>query len=174
MSNPVLLLNASYEPLNVIHWQKAVRLLYLEKVDVLEEYMTVIRSPNIVIYTPAVVKLTKYIRRKHRGIVYSKWNMYVRDRFDCQYCGKKIKDKIELTRDHVIPRSYGGGTSWKNCVTCCKKCNLKKGGRTPKQAAMKLIQKPRTPKDSRITFNMRKRGNGIPEQWMQYIGNPGK
>lgn len=174
MSYPVLLLNASYEPLNVIHWQKAVRLSYLDKAEVLEEYVTVIRSPNITIHTPAVIKLKKYIKRKHRGIVYSKWNMYVRDRFVCQYCAKKIMDKAQLTRDHVIPRSYGGGASWKNCVTCCKKCNLKKGGRTPKQAGMKLIQKPRTPKGDSVTFNMKKRGDGIPEQWMQYVGNPGK
>lgn len=174
MSYPVLLLNASYEPLNVIHWQKAVRLFYLNKAEVLEEYITVIRSPNVVIRTPAVIKLKKYVQKQHKGIVYSKWNMYVRDHFVCQYCGKKIIDKGQLTRDHVIPRSYGGGTSWKNCVTCCKKCNLKKGGRTPKQAGMKLIQKPRTPKGSSVTFNMKKRGDGIPEQWMQYVGNPGE
>jgi len=174
VSYPVLLLNASYEPLNVIHWQKAVRLLYLEKVEVLEEYVTVIRSPNIVIYTPAVVRLLTYVKHKHNGIVYSKWNMYVRDQFVCQYCGKKISDKTQLTRDHVIPRSYGGDTSWKNCVTCCKKCNLNKGGRTPKQAGMKLVQKPRTPKSDTICFSMKRKGNNIPAEWCRYVGNPGE
>lgn len=173
MSLPVLLLNASYEPLNIIHWQRAVRLVYLKKAEVLEEYVKVIRSPSVVIRTPAVVKLTVYVRKKHTGIIYSKWNMYVRDKFICQYCGRKLLQKCDITRDHVIPRSYGGGTDWKNCVTCCKKCNLKKGCRTPKQAGMKLIQKPRSPKGSTVDWDVRKTGAKLPKQWLEYVGNTG-
>jgi 5-methylcytosine-specific restriction endonuclease McrA len=165
----VLMLNASYEPLNIISWQKAIRLIYLEKADVVEEYDIFLRSPSTEIFMPAVIRLKLYVNPKRTRLIFSKWNMYIRDEFICQYCGK-ICDTTELTKDHIIPKSLGGDSSWDNCVTCCYDCNNKKGCRTPEQAKMKLLKKPVKPKEGRIGFKIKKRKkSGIPNFWVPYL-----
>ena len=164
----VLMLNASYEPLNIISWQKAIRLIYLSKAEVVEEYEVSLRSPSISIFMPAVIRLNIYVNPKHTRLVFSKWNMYIRDEFVCQYCGK-ICDASELTKDHIIPKSLGGDSSWNNCVTCCYDCNNKKGCRTPEQARMQLIKKPNKPKEGRVVFTVKKKKSGIPEFWKPYL-----
>ena len=123
-----LLLNVTYEPLRVISWKKAVTLLTLGKVEVVEEYDREIHSISFSIRLPAVVRLLKLVRWRRDVVKFSRKNIYVRDHEMCQYCGKHLQSK-EITYDHVIPKSQGGDTSWENVVTCCMTCNRKKGGK---------------------------------------------
>lgn len=114
------------------------------KVEVIEEYERVIRGVNDTLRLPAVIRLSRFLKRKPPIFKFSRQNLYVRDRGKCQYCGVSFEHK-ELTYDHVIPRSKGGQTEWTNIVTCCTSCNLKKGGRTPEEAGMPLIRRPKAP-----------------------------
>lgn len=140
----VLLLNASFEPLRVISWQRAVSLFFLEKIEVLEEYDHEIRSVSIAIKAPAVVRLLNYVKPGKRVPPFSRFNIFARDNFRCQYCGRSLSAK-QATLDHVLPRSRGGKTCWENVVCCCRACNIKKGARTPEQARMKLHKVPVRP-----------------------------
>jgi 5-methylcytosine-specific restriction endonuclease McrA len=140
----VLLLNATYEPLRVISWQRAVTLLTLGKVEVLESYSRTVRSVTLVVRLPSVVRLLTLVRFRERTVRFSRQNIYLRDRSRCQYCGKVLAAD-NLTYDHVVPKSMGGITAWENIVTCCLPCNKRKGGKTPQQARMHLIRKPRKP-----------------------------
>ncbi len=139
-----LLLNSTFEPLKIISWKKAVIMVILEKVVVVEEYERLVRGVSFALRLPAVIRLNRFIRRRTPVVKFSRQNLYVRDRGKCQYCGTPFEQK-ELTYDHVIPRSKGGQTEWTNVVTCCIACNLKKGGRTPEEAGMSLIRKPKVP-----------------------------
>src|SRR5690349_17423324 len=136
-----LLLNASYEPLHILSWKKAMTLLFAGKVEVLAEYDREIHSVSFSIKLPSVVRLLRYIRLKKslNHVKFSRINIYTRDEFTCQYCGQHFNSD-DLTFDHVIPAAMGGDKSWENIVTCCFKCNHKKGGRTPQQAGMALIR----------------------------------
>lgn len=140
----VLLLNASFEPIKVISWQKAVCLFFTEKVEIIEEYEHEIRSVSVAIKAPAVVRLLKYVRAGERVPPFSRFNILARDGFKCQYCRVDLNVK-QATLDHVIPRSKGGKTSFENVVCCCRTCNIKKGSRTPEQARMRLIREPFRP-----------------------------
>jgi 5-methylcytosine-specific restriction endonuclease McrA len=139
-----LLLNSTFEPLMVVSWKKAITLVILEKVEVVEEYERMVRGVRLALKLPAVVRLNRYVRRKTLLVKFSRQNLYFRDRGRCQYCGGSFEPK-DLTYDHVIPRSRGGQTEWTNIVTSCLSCNLKKGGRTPEEAGMSLIRKPKVP-----------------------------
>jgi 5-methylcytosine-specific restriction endonuclease McrA len=167
------MLNMGYEPLNIISWKKAIRLLYLDKAEAVERYDVFIHSPSIKIPMPAVIRLMVYINPRHNELVYSKWNMYVRDQFVCQYCAKTC-DPCELTKDHVVPRTKGGVNSWENCVTCCYGCNNKKGGRTPKEARMQLIRAPKRPRENRLIYSLKKKKMRVPTVWEPYmpVGKP--
>src|SRR5690242_21174499 len=136
-SAQTLLLNQGFEPFKVISWQRAITLLFLGKVEVLEEYDRDIRSVNVIIKVPAVVRLLRAFRRHARPVKFSRVNIYARDNYRCQYCGVRCGIS-ELTYDHVIPRAKGGKTTWDNIVTCCYPCNGKKGNRTPHEAKMAL------------------------------------
>ncbi len=139
-----LLLNSTFEPLKVITWKKAVIMVMLEKVEVIQEYERFIRGVSFALRLPAVIRLNRFIKRRRPIVKFSRQNLYVRDGRRCQYCGTPFEHKY-LTYDHVIPRSKGGQTEWTNVVTCCLACNLRKGGRTPEEAGMSLIRKPRVP-----------------------------
>lgn len=163
----VLLLNATYEPLRVISWKRAVTLLTLGKVEVLESYDREVRSVTIAIRLPAVVRLLHLVRFRDHTIRFSRQNIYVRDKYQCQYCGKTM-DACDLTYDHVVPKSMGGETVWENIVTCCLPCNKKKGGRTPAQANMRLVRQARRPSWHPIlmmTLRIRK----TPATWRDYL-----
>jgi 5-methylcytosine-specific restriction endonuclease McrA len=163
----VLLLNLTYEPLRIISWQRAVRLLTLGKVEVVEETDQVIRSVSFVIRLPSVVRLLRLIRPKRPEVKFSRQNIYLRDNFRCQYCGVRVSSS-ELNLDHVIPRSLGGETTWENIVTCCIPCNVRKGGRTPESARMRLISKPARPArlpGLAITVSLQH----SPESWRDYL-----
>ena len=139
-----LLLNSTFEPLKVVSWRKAIVMVLLDKVEVIEEYDRIIRGISFAVRLPAVIRLERHIKKRTSIFKFSRQNLYIRDGGRCQYCGSPFSQK-ELTYDHVIPRSKGGETEWTNVVTCCSRCNLKKGGRTPEEAGMSLIRRPRAP-----------------------------
>ena len=139
-----LLVSQSYEPIQVIGWQRAIGLMFLGKAEVVQEYDEAVHSVSMAIRVPAVVRLVRAFRRQVKPIKFSRVNIYARDGYRCQYCGRKTK-VAELTYDHVVPRSQGGATSWTNIVTCCYLCNRNKGGRTPREAGMKLLAIPGQP-----------------------------
>ena len=163
----VLLLNITYEPLRIINWRKAITLLLLNKVEVLEEYGREIHSVSFTVKLPSVVRLLRLVKRPSAPVRFSRQNIYARDKYRCQYCGELFPPE-DLTYDHVIPRSRGGKTQWSNIVTCCIYCNRKKGGRTPKEAWMRLIRKPSRPKwvpALKITIGFRE----VPQSWREYL-----
>jgi 5-methylcytosine-specific restriction endonuclease McrA len=144
MSNTTLLLDQSYRPVQVIPWQRAITLLFLNKVEIISTYDHNVRSTSVVFKMPAVARLIKAFKRPKKPVKFSRINIYSRDHWCCQYCNK-TKTMKELTYDHVRPRSQGGKTTWENIVSCCEDCNSKKGGRTPEQARMPLKKKPIRP-----------------------------
>lgn len=163
----VLLLNITYEPLKIINWQRAITMLCLGKVEVIEEYDRDIHSVTFTVKLPSVVRLLKMVKRHKRPVKFSRQNIYARDRYRCQYCGERYATE-ELTYDHVLPKSRGGKTEWENIVTCCIDCNRKKGGRTPSEAGMTLVRKPSRPTwvpALKITIAFHR----VPESWRDYI-----
>src|ERR1700747_66078 len=141
-----LVLNASFEPLHVVTWQRAIQLLFQGKVEVVEESDLEVRTVRMTIRVPAVLRLLNYVplTRRKQIVRFSRANIFLRDHHRCQYCnGKNVKNN--LTLDHVIPIVQGGQKSWDNIVTACKPCNQRKGGRTPQQAGMQLVRRPRQP-----------------------------
>ena len=142
---PALVLNAdyrplSYYPLSLWSWQSAVKAVFLERVNIVSEYERVIHSPSFEMRLPSVISLKDYIKPA-KYPAFTRFNLFLRDRFECQYCG----DERELTFDHVIPRAYGGRTTWENVATACAPCNVRKGGRTPAEAHMALRSRPFQP-----------------------------
>jgi len=163
----VLLLNITYEPLKVINWKKAITLLCLEKVEVIEEYNRKIHSVSFTIKLPSVVRLLRMVKKPKTPVKFSRQNIYARDKYKCQYCGRQLPTE-ELTYDHIIPKSRGGKTKWENIVTCCIQCNRRKGGRTHTEAGMKLIRIPSRPTwlpALRITIGFRE----VPNTWRDYL-----
>ena len=164
-----LLLNATFEPLKVVHWQKAITLLCQGKVEVISVYDREIHSVSLSFKLPSVIRLLRYIkiRRRFDTVPFSRANIYARDDHTCQYCGRSslIGD---LTFDHVVPVAQGGRKDWENIVTCCIICNRQKGGRAPAEAGMHLIRMPRRPQRTpavRITIGLRE----APESWRDYL-----
>jgi 5-methylcytosine-specific restriction endonuclease McrA len=164
-----LLLNATYEPLKVVDWRKAITLWCQGKVEVIAVHDREIHSVSFSIKLPSVIRLLRYIKiRKHFDHVpFSRANIYARDGHRCQYCGTEFPVS-DLTFDHVVPVSQAGRKDWVNIVTCCVTCNRRKGGRTPAQAGMRVIRPPRRPTRApavRLTFGLR----DAPETWRDYL-----
>ena len=148
MTERVLVLNASYEPFQVIPVRRALVLLLQQKAELVEMSQQQLRSRYLEHTVPSVIRLQRYIHLPHRRRVpCSRRGIFLRDRDMCQYCGVQLS-RTQLTLDHVIPRSQGGITGWENLVTACRTCNSRKGGRTPEQANMSLLQVPRQPHDA--------------------------
>ncbi|MBW4581578.1 MAG: HNH endonuclease [Tildeniella nuda ZEHNDER 1965/U140] len=159
----VLVLNASYEPLNITSWRRAVVLLIKGKAEQVEHNGKYIYSDFPL---PTVIRLRHYVRVPYKEIPLTRRNLLHRDSHSCQYCGYTGDD---LTLDHVIPRSRGGGDSWENIVTACVRCNVKKGNRTPKEANMLLQFAPRKPY-SGLYFEVTKHlKNGVNQEWRKYV-----
>ncbi len=164
-----LLLNTTYEPLRVIHWQRAVTLLWQGKVEVLEVYEREIRSISMTLKLPAVLRLLKLVKIEsaRRGVKFSRVNIFLRDGHRCQYCGRHFRTE-DLTFDHVVPIANGGRKVWENIVTACWICNNRKSGRTPDEAGMRLIQLPHRPRWRPflvITIGIK----NTPEVWRDYL-----
>jgi 5-methylcytosine-specific restriction endonuclease McrA len=141
----VIVLNASYEFMGLVSWQRAMGLLFTGKVEVIKESNRIIRTVTRAFRIPAVIRLVKFIRQIYRREVpFSRKNILTRDGHVCQYCGGEFISG-DLTIDHIIPKVQGGKNDWTNVVACCRSCNIKKGGRTPRQAGMQLVRKPFKP-----------------------------
>lgn len=163
-----LLLNASFEPLRAISWQRAIVLVYQQKVDVVKEYEWVIHSPSWAMRLPSIIRLHSYVKPTFRHEVrFSRENIFARDRFICQYDGRR-HPREHLTLDHVVPRNRGGRTEWENIVTCCIPCNRRKGSKTPAQSGLRLLSRPTRPS---WQFSIRQ-SLGIrtmPDAWREYL-----
>ncbi|MCB0338239.1 MAG: HNH endonuclease [Bdellovibrionales bacterium] len=161
-----LLLNASYEPLRVVSWQRAITLIFMGKAEIVEEYDREIRAVSVVFKAPAVIRLLKFVKMGQKKPPLCRSNVLARDNFECQYCGVELGAR-EATLDHVIPRSRKGTTTWTNIVTCCTACNRIKGSKTVEEANMKLRKKPIQP-DWLPVLKFRMHG-GIPECWNLFL-----
>jgi 5-methylcytosine-specific restriction endonuclease McrA len=167
---PALVLNAdyrplSYYPLSLWPWQDTIKAVFLGRVDVVSTYNKLIHSPSFQMPLPSVVSLKQYVAQD-RPPAFTRFNVFLRDSFSCQYCGSSE----ELTFDHVTPRSKGGRTTWENIVTACARCNLGKGGRLPREAAMHPRRSPRRP----TMYELQDRGRKFPpnhlhESWLDYL-----
>lgn len=140
---PVLVLNQNYEPLNVCHVRRAVVLVDRGKAELLLNGNGEISTATLVIPAPSVIRLIHMVKRPVFQRRLSRRDVFVRDGYTCQYCGKAGSD---MTIDHVMPRFRGGNHSWENVVTACIPCNHRKAGRTPREARMRLVRDPRAPR----------------------------
>ena len=172
-SNPALVLNAdyrplSYYPLSLWSWQDAIKAVFLDRVNIVSEYEVAVRSPSFTMKLPSVVSLKSYVRPA-RNPAFTRFNVFLRDRFSCQFCGDAFPTH-DLTFDHVIPRSRGGRTTWENVVTACSPCNLTKGGRMPAQAKMHPRIKPHQPSVMELREHGRKfPPNYLHDSWADYL-----
>jgi 5-methylcytosine-specific restriction endonuclease McrA len=159
----VLVLNASYEPLNITSWRRAAILLIKGKAEQVEHNGKFLYADFPL---PTVIRLRHYVRVPYKEIPLTRRNILHRDGHSCQYCGYTGD---ELTLDHVIPRSRGGGDSWENIVTACVRCNVRKGSRTPQEANMPLRHTPRRPYSS-LYFEVSKHlKTGTHNEWQKYV-----
>ena len=162
---PALVLNAdfrplSYFPLSLWSWQDSVKAVFLDRVNIVSEYERFVRSPGFAMRVPSVIALKTYIPLSRRP-AFTRFNVFLRDRFVCQYCGSALPAS-ELTFDHVIPRSRGGRTTWKNVVTACTECNLKKGNKLPRESGIRPRRKPVEPD----TYQLQENGRTFPPNFL--------
>lgn len=168
--NPVLVLNAdyrplSYYPLSLWPWQEAVKAVWLDRVEIVAEYDEVVSSPSTRLRIPSVVVLRDYVRPQKK-VAFTRFNLFLRDEFQCQYCGAKG----ELTFDHVVPRSRGGVTSWQNVVAACAPCNLRKGSKSLRHSGLSLRKPVREPGAEELRNIGRKfPPNHLHESWMDFL-----
>lgn len=140
-----LLLNATYEPISIVSWQRAITLVLLGKAETIESQEESVRSASRSFVLPSVLRLLKRVHIPRRRVRFSRINVYRRDGFTCQYCGDHFGSQ-HLTFDHIVPSSRGGGTEWTNIATSCRPCNRRKGDRTPHEARMPLLSVPKEPR----------------------------
>ena len=167
---PALVLNAdyrplSYYPLSLWSWQDSIKSVFLDRVTIVKNYDRIVSSPSVNMKLPSVIALKSYVQPQSNPN-FTRFNVFLRDKFTCQYCG----DKNELTFDHLLPRSKGGKTNWDNVVTACSDCNVKKGGRLLLKSEMILNQKPYQP----TTEDLHKNGKNFPpnflhKSWIDYL-----
>ena len=172
-SCPALVLNADYQPLSYFplstwSWQNALKAVFLDRVNVVSEYTQTVRSPNLEFKLPSVISLKDYVPLPSKA-AFTRFNVFLRDRFSCQYCTKVFKAE-ELTFDHVIPRSKGGKTEWMNVVTACRSCNTLKGNRNLSKFGIKLKKEPIIPSN----FELKDIGRLFPpnflhESWNDFL-----
>jgi 5-methylcytosine-specific restriction endonuclease McrA len=169
-SRPALVLNAdfrplSYYPLSLWGWQDVIKAVFMDRVNIVSEYDHFVHSPGFQMRLPSVVSLKTYIQPS-RHPAFTRFNVFLRDKFTCQYCGAHD----DLTFDHVIPRSKGGQTEWENVVAACSPCNLRKADKLPNQVNMHPFQKPFSPTVQDLHRNGRSfPPNYLHESWMDYL-----
>ena len=167
---PALVLNAdfrplSYYPLSLWCWQDAVKSVFLDRVSIVSNYKRKIRSPSFEMNLPSVIALKNFIKPSDNPN-FTRFNVFLRDKFTCQYCG----DKKDLTFDHFVPRSKGGLTTWSNVITACSSCNLKKSNKLHQDIKMHPIQLPFKPN----VHELHRNGKSFPpnylhESWMDFL-----
>eukprot|EP00793_Prasinoderma_coloniale_P003917 PRCOL_00006758-RA len=165
-----LVLDVSYQPVDVIPWQRAICYELFDKADVIEYYDNhIVRAPSAIYQVPAVVRTRVYVKRRSpREASLNRRNLYARDGYRCQYCG--CTDRERLTIDHVHPVSRGGGWSWDNLVTACNRCNVRKGAMSVRQAGLKLATEPAPPTHDIFQFaNVFRKMQFDNEKWLPYI-----
>lgn len=166
--NTTLILDMNYQPHRVVSWQRAVHMIFDDKVEVLEEYEDVLNSPSFQMQKPSVVRLLKKVKAKKNAGKFSRINLAVRDDFTCQYCGVKLP-LHKLNYDHVVPKSKGGPTTWENIVMACYPCNTKKRDLAPEQVGMKLLKRPKEPKFLPVVSVRLNVRNSLPEAWGKWL-----
>lgn len=165
-----LLLNATYEPLVIVSWQRAMTLWCQGKVEIVSTHDREARSVSFTFRLPSVVRLLRLVRARRAPVVvpFTRANIYARDEYRCQYCGEQFA-AVDLTFDHVVPVAAGGTKGWENIVTACQPCNRRKGPRTPAEAGMKLLRQPTRPKAFadvlRVTVGLKT----TPASWRDFL-----
>jgi len=170
---PTLVLNAdfrplSYFPLSLWSWQEAVKAVFMDRVHILSEYDRSVHSPSFEMRLPSVIALKEYVMPHHKP-AFTRFNVFLRDMWQCQYCGETLKTH-ELTFDHVIPRSRGGDTTWENIVAACNDCNVRKSDKLPRECHMHPLRSPATPS----IYELQENGRAFPpnflhESWGDYL-----
>jgi 5-methylcytosine-specific restriction endonuclease McrA len=169
-SFPALVLNADYQPLSYYplslwNWQETIKAVFLDRVNIVSFYDRVVRSPTFEMKLPSVVSLKTFVKPALYP-AFTRFNVFLRDKFQCQYCGSPQ----DLTFDHVVPRSRGGQTRWDNVTTACAPCNLRKGGKMPARAKMFPALKPYRPTVHELHRNGRFfPPNYLHESWLDYL-----
>lgn len=191
-----LVLSTVYEPVRIASWEDAITLVVKGHAEVIEEYdvpiailaekliecyrdfmncmkktMSDVVDGYLTVKMPSVIRLVKYFSRVIKRVKFSKINVFMRDRFCCQYCGLTVSQDDAfnvLTYEHVLPRSKGGKTDWTNIVTACRDCNTKKANRTPAEAGMRLMKAPVRPSSLPIAHTIRFR-DSMPQTWKDYL-----
>ena len=173
-NSPTLVLNAdyrplSYYPLSLWSWQDTIKAVFMDRVNIVSEYDDrIIHSPSFEMRMPSVIALKEYVPPKPRA-AFTRFNLFLRDKWVCQYCGEKYKTH-ELTFDHVIPRSRGGHTTWENIVAACQTCNMKKGNFMPAECQMQPIRKPFQPNSMQLQeYGRAFPPNFLHESWGDYL-----
>lgn len=172
-SLPALVLNAdfrplSYFPLSLWSWQESIKAVFLERVNIVSEYEEEVHSPSMAMRLPSVVSLKEYVHFDRRP-AFTRFNVFLRDRFLCQYCGGGFRSE-DLTFDHIVPRSRGGRTLWTNVVTACQRCNLRKSNQQPHECGMATLKPAMQP----TTFQLQENGRAFPpnflhESWGDFL-----
>lgn len=166
LSGGVLVLNATFEPLHIISLRRAIILLLKDKAEVVEAAEARIRSENLALDMPLVIRLVYYVRVPHRLLIpLTRRTILARDQYKCQYCGAQ-PPKAQLTLDHVVPRSRGGQHSWENVVAACIPCNQRKGDRRPEESGMGLRERPAAPRYAAVVLLGKMQGHEI---WRKYM-----
>ena len=167
MHLPVLVLNASYEPINICAARRAIVLVLKGVAMTEEENGHYLHAARIAMRVPSVIRLVEYRRIPHQTRALSRKNILLRDRNTCQYCAR-VLPSAELTLDHVVPRSRGGLSTWENLVACCHPCNRQKGNQLAHEAGMRLLREPRafTLHTSRHIMRMIGRSDA---KWRKYL-----
>ena len=163
LNKKVLLLNQSYQPLMTLGAKRAIILSFSDKVEVLERYADQIRSINLSVFIPSVIRLRDYVRFNKKRIPLSRKNILKRDNHICQYCNRKSSF---MTVDHIVPKHKGGSDSWENLVTACVPCNTRKGNKLLKDINMSLLKIPKAPS---ILFNLQSDLSSAQNSWKPYL-----
>ena len=167
---PALVLNADYRPLSYFPlslwpWQEAIKAVWMHRVDIVAEYDQRVHSQRLEIRIPSVVVLKDYVKPRKR-VAFTRFNLFLRDEFACQYCG----GRHDLTFDHVVPRVQGGLTSWENVVAACAPCNLRKGAKSLRASGLSLRRPPGRPTSQElIEAGRRFPPNHLHESWADYL-----
>ncbi len=165
----VLVINQGMQALTTISWQRAMCLIFREKVEIVEAYNDwEVRTASDSFLVPAVIRLPKYSKPPPSHTKFCRENVYLRDGYKCQYCGK-MKPPRNLTFDHVTPKSKGGRTTWTNIVTACRTCNHAKADRSLAQAGMKLLSVPKMPNPNLVRRQLFAKGRTIPKEWEPWM-----
>ncbi len=162
---PVLVLNQSYEPMAVCLARRAVVLIFQGKAEMIENGVGFIHSIRETMPLPSVIRLARLIKRPRRQRKMTRFEIFNRDQYTCQYCGQMTR---QLTLDHVKPRYRGGQHTWENVVSACVSCNRRKAGRTPQEASMKLIHLP-APPSGHFFFNVPYHHLQSRDEWQKYL-----